>query len=298
MLEKLKLDGEKYWYGSGWRQTRGLVSAHGKREAPQLLDDMAQPDANISREITRYIERVARSILRRSGGRPDAKAQYAVSLIADVSILVSLVERDKVMAGDKGHVDRATAFSVIFKTFVNRSRLRLGGTTQNRLENWEAIERISRDIIAETKSLGPIDRLSTEHIKAVHNRLATRSNKNLTVGIDALRGYFQEFCEEAFHQYDDDEPAASLQQYLQITKDLDMEIAVGQCVKRLSEKNGQADVDAVLVNFGCHPTVNVPFSRYSSVLGITQYELKKRFDRGTQFLKRCIGMSIDFATER
>ncbi|MCY1222877.1 hypothetical protein D9M68_429160 [compost metagenome] len=292
---------EKYWYGySGWPALKASLLKLATAESPPLLEALSQPNPDVRLLTGAFVERMVRIMRERMTRGASSKWAHGISLLGELDLLAAMIEGDPVLNGNSEgrEVAPAAAFWQVYLRFLNRTRQRHGGTSEHRVTVWEMLDRISRRVAWEQEKMGRyVDRLSTEHLLAVQSRCREEwpTNKNVNVDFPTLRGYFEEFCEDARREFDPN--VALIDQYQNLVFDTQDRPAVSVCLDRLSRHDPKL-WDALLVKLEMHPTITHSSTAYASNLGISRYETEQRYESAAAYLRNCIEASLSMLLRR
>lgn len=302
MLEREREYDEKHWYGfGGWRSLRAELLKIARSELPALLQDLSGEAPDVRGAVERFVVRMVEEMRPRQVKGASTKWMYAISLLGETDLLISMIEGDKLLNGnqDRRNTPLEAAFWEVFPRFLNRARQRQGATTEHRVAMWEQMDRLSRRIVAEHAKQGRyIDRLSTEHILEVQKRCLETwpDNKNINMELRTLRRYFEEFYEGS-HEPLTDKNEGAVARTQSLVFDTQDSPAVRICLDRLL-RHDESLWDTLLVKLGMHPVSALSAEAFALKQGVSRYEFDKRYLAAVTTIKRCIETSLDMLLRR
>lgn len=291
-------DAESHWFHyAGWRVLKGTVCRLAEAELARLIEDLSQKDRDLEAAVDGFLTRMATSANRRRLTSGASKWAYVITLLGEPQLLKQMISADPILSGKQKHLGTPpeAAFWQLFGYFLNRARQRQRGTSVQRIGNWERLDKVSRKIAAEHDTQGRfVDRMSTEHILEVQARCLKNwpTDKNVNLDLPTLRGYFEEFCDDARQPYDSDATSASTERYQNLIHDTQDRPAVRVCLDRLA-RHDQDLWDALLVKLELHPTVTLPISAFAAKIGVSRHEMGLRYDEASRLIKECIINSLN-----
>jgi hypothetical protein len=284
-------DDEKHWFGfGGWQSLRGSIKAMAREELPGLLADLSTENAQVEAATNAFVIRIVRKMEARLQARGSSKWSYGISLLGEVDILAARIKADPILGGnaERRNLPPEIAFYRLFSHFLEHARQGQGGVSRHRVLTWERLDRISRRIAEEQAKKGlAINRFSAEHFRQIQEKcLAEWPESNVDLKIETIRGYFEEFCDDAQGELPEEDRAGPAD-YDYMAREFQKKPNVRMCIERVQRKD-EALWDALLLKHGCHPILHGPFYDYASSHDISRYEIDKRYTTALSMVQQCI----------
>lgn len=284
-------DDEKHWFGfGGWQSLRGSIKAMAREELPGLLADLSAANVEIETATKAFVVRIVRKMEVRLKARGSSKWSYGISLLGEVDLLAARIKADPILGGnaERRNLPPEIAFYRLFSYFLEHARQSQGGVSHHRVVTWERLDRISRRIAEEEARRGiRVDRFSAEHFQQLQEKcVAEWPESNVDLKIETIRGYFEEFFDDAQVEMPTEE-SPRLTDYDHMAREFQKKPNVRICIERV-QREDRGLWDALLLKHSCHPILHGPFYDYASNNDISRYEIDKRYTTALSMVQQCI----------
>ncbi len=300
---------ERHWYRTGWKQ----LCRHSWKLVRPMVEDLAEDLRQEGRAPEDAAQAFTDRIVGVIGGLIDGVIagqttgaedggglhvsssmwSYVLPLFGDTEQFRLAIVRDaRLISGQTNRdITPDAAVGTLFRAHLNDARRKMSGGSPNRVKNWEAIQRISHQIIR--RAPGTLEaRLGTiEHLRAIQAQIAEQypGNKNYNLSLGTLQSYFDEFALDTDSGADgvDVEDLAALSEETGIWPRFEL------CLDNLRRTAGD-DWEAALIQHKINDIELMPQDAYQALKGISRYEFTKRCSRALEFLRECLSKSITF----
>lgn len=308
---------ESHWYGrSGWPDLRGAVAqiavdtlGAAKESSGLLGHDAALFATELVASITSALEarREAQYTAQRKGWISSehsyvaTKWDYALALFAETEALVAALEKDfNLLVGRSNRdVEPERVLRETMRQFLETARRKQSPATEHRQKTWEAVSRVSSQIIAEYGPGKIINRCSEEHFAAVQKKLKELypTSKNLALkDLKTVRSYFYEFCPDCRQAFtSEDDAVGSVSQIL--SEELGEKPRLEHCLSEL-QQNDPESWETLIVRFRLDDLPNAKIGEYMASKGYSKHKFNTLFEKAMEHMRNCFEITTNFRLGR
>jgi len=311
---------ESHWYGyRGWSQLRRQVTDFAVQLLPlfsdALLIELQEPATAARLFVNTLVEEIGSVVQNRFSEKlaviEDCRKddsisspfnysstmwRFALPLFGDFDPLVAAFVKDaEIIKGTRVvEITPEQAIGASIGRFLENSRRKASPVSEQRLKNWEAIDRVSLSIANADTSIGtPLAmRASDEHVFAVFEKLKQEYSTNHNYPIRKLGllwAYFEEFLPECQIRFEEGSAyEVAISELAAETSADHIRILAGQyCLDQL--KGEKPHLFEVLAIEGRLPEANEErISTYIARNGISRSTFKNRYAEGAYAILECL----------
>jgi hypothetical protein len=305
---------ETYWYGTGWKRLCGQTLKLVRPLVPYLADDMRRDDREPEEAAKAFIEELIQTVGALIDGVLDDQIEFSVESGGGLHVSSSLWSYVLPLFGDTSDLCRALASEAdlttgctnrdvapeqavgrIVLTHMDVARRAASGESPNRLKTWEAIQRISSEIVRTNPGTALDDRCSDAHLRAVQALIAERypNNKNYNMSLGALQAYFDRYCLDCAERFE----TSFADDFTSLCEETDIWPRFELCLGNL-RKESEDGWEAALIK---HKIADVELHKqdeYQARKGISRHEFDKRYAKALAFLRDCFSRTVQFQLMR
>lgn len=297
---------ETYWYRTGWKRLCGQTLTLVRPMLPVLAEEMSgDPEAAARDFVNRLIESIGKLIdgviddqiayPTESGGLHVSSSlwSYVLPLFGDTTDLCKLLAQDASLITGRTNRDvpPERALGRLILQHMNSARRSIDGESPNRLKTWEAIQRISSEIVRTNPGSSLAERCTDSHLHAVQALIAERypDNKNYNLSLGTLQAYFDQFCLDCAERSE----TAIADDITALCEETGVWPPFELCLDNL-RKDSEEQWEATLIKSKIAYIELQIQDDYQKRKGISRHEFEKRYEKALAFLRHCLSNSVQF----